>query len=125
VGVTVAVIPELGATYVLPARALSWVRETMTPNGRNYGYFGFNVDEEHTAADGVRLVVKTVDEKGPAAASGLRVGDNIIQASRKMATTIADIRDAAFYTKPGQYLDLKIRRGNVETSISVQAVDKK
>ena len=36
-----------------------------------------------------------------------------------------DLRDAAFYTKPGQYLDLKIKRGNTELGISVQAVEKR
>lgn len=124
-GFTVAVAPELGATYVLPARALSYVRENMTAAGRIYSYFGFNVEEENTATDGRRLVVKTVDDKGPAAVAGLKVGDVVTEASRRMATSVGDLRDAAFFTKPGQYLDLKVHRGNSDAPISIQAIEKK
>ncbi len=121
VGSSVAVLPELNAAYVLPARALAWVKEGLVAGGHVYSYFGFTVDEEHTP-EGVRLVVKTVDDKGPATA--LKVGDVIYEAARKSATTLGDLRDAAFYTKPGQYLDLKLRRGKEELAVSIQALGK-
>jgi serine protease Do len=125
VGITVAVLPELEATYVLPARALSWVRETMKPEGRVYSYFGFNVDEDHSLSDGTRLVVKNIDEKGPAAKADLRVGDVVTEAAHRGAFSISDLRDAAFYTKPGEYLDMKVRRDNRTIAVAVQAVEKK
>jgi serine protease Do len=125
VGVTVAVLPELQATYVLPGRAVDWVCSNMTPKGRQYGYFGFNVEEDHSVEDSTRLIVKTVDPKGPAIAANIKEGDIIEMAGGKEAATLGDLRDAAFYTKPGQYLDLKIKRGNEEMNVSVQAIEKK
>lgn len=126
VGVNVAVLPELGASYLLPARALAWVREGLASSGGHmYSYFGFNVEEEHSAEIPTQLVVRNVDEKGPAAQAGLKVGDVVLEAGRKTASTISDLRDAAFYTKAGQYLDLKILRAGKEIGISIQAEGKK
>jgi len=125
VGITVAVLPELQATYILPSRAVNWVCSNITPQGRVYSYLGFNVDEEHSADEGAKLIVKTVDPKGPAVAANLKEGDQIEMAGGKEACVLGDLRDAAFYTKPGQYLDLKIKRGTEEINTSVQAVEKK
>lgn len=126
VGVNVAVLPELEASYILPARALSWVREGLASSGgHTYSYFGFNVEESHTADAPTRLVVKNVDDKGPAASAGLKVNDIVVEAGRRPANTISDLRDAAFFTKAGQYLDLKISRNGKETNVSIQAQGKK
>lgn len=126
VGINVAVLPELGASYLLPARSLAWVREGLASSGGHmYSYFGFNVEEEHSAETPTQLVVRNVDDKGPAAAAGLKVGDILVEAGRKPATSISDLRDAAFYTKAGQYLDLKIRRNGKDTNIAIQAEGKK
>ena len=125
VGMTVAVLPELGATYVLPARALSWMRDSLAAGAHTSGYFGFNVNEEHSAETGSRLVVRNVDEKGPAAVAGLQLGDVVTEASRRAVNSISDLRDAVFYVKVGQYLDLKVRRGDKETPIAIQAQEKK
>lgn len=128
VGMNVATLPELGATYVLPARALNWVREGLASSGGHvYSYFGFNANEELGDDGKMRLVVKNVEDKdkGPAAQAGLRVGDVIVEAGNKLATSISDVRDAAFFTKPGQYLDLKVRRANKDIPVAIQAVEKK
>jgi S1-C subfamily serine protease len=124
VGVNVAALPELGSGYVLPARAVSWIRENLAAGGQNYGYFGFRVEEEHSSVTGTRLKVQSVDEKGPAA-ENLRVGDVVVEAGRKLALSLSDLRDAVFYVKPGQYLDLKVKRGDKEINVAVQAVEKK
>jgi S1-C subfamily serine protease len=97
----------------------------MTPTGRIYSYFGFNVEEDHSAEGGARLIVKTVDAKGPAEIAKLKEGDQILLAGGKEALSLGDLRDAAFYTKPGQYLDLKIKRGDSQINTSVQAQEKK
>lgn len=126
VGVNVAVLPELGASYLLPARALSWVREGLASSGgHTYSYFGFNVEEEHSPDVPTQLTVRNLEESGPAAKSGLKVGDVVLEAGRKPTLNISDLRDAAFYTKAGQYLDLKVRRGGKDTSLSIQAEGKK
>jgi S1-C subfamily serine protease len=123
VGMTVAALPEMGATYVLPARALAWVRDGLlsASGGALYGYFGFNAQEERSAADGLRLIVKNVENPGPAATAGLKVGDVITQAARKPVSGIGDLRDAAFYTRPGQYLDLQVQRGSQSLPLAIQA----
>jgi len=124
VGMTVATVPEVGASYVLGARALNWVREGILSSAKAHripSYFGFNAQEVKVAGEGIVLEVKSISDNSPAAKAGLKVGDRIMMAAAKPSKNIADLRDAVFFTKPGQYLDLKIVRDGKEKAVALLA----
>lgn len=124
VGMTVATVPEVGASYVLGARALNWVREGILASSDGHripSSFGFNAQEVKVAGEGLSLEVKSIADNSAASKAGLKVGDRIVMAAAKPCATIADLRDAVFFTKPGQYLDLKVMREDKSKAIALLA----
>jgi S1-C subfamily serine protease len=123
VGMTVAVLPEIGASFILPARAIAWVRDGLLADSgvMRYSYFGFHAEEDRSGSVPMQLAVNGIDPKSPAESAGLKEGDVIVTVAKRLCGSLSDLRDAAFYTKPGQYLDLTVRRGGVEIPIAIQA----
>jgi serine protease Do len=125
VGMTVSVMPEIGATFVIPARAIAWVKDALLAGAgkMSYPYFGFFADEDRSSGI-LQLIVKGVEANSPAVSSGLKVDDVIVAVAKKPCNNRSDLRDAAFFTKPGQYLDLTVRRSGTDVPIAIQAQGK-
>jgi S1-C subfamily serine protease len=116
-----AAVPPIPQTRVLPARAVRVILGHLA-QGRPVvrGWIGARFTVSGTGAERYVCVKSTepdhpaVEEGGPAARSGLRGEDVLVEANGKPVATIGDLYDLAFwveYEGPGNELDLAVRRG--------------
>ncbi len=68
-------------------------------------------------ADG--LLVRAVEEGGPAASAGLKEGDLVIAAAGRPTTSFDELTDALEALSPGAKLELRILRGTDEHTLEV------
>jgi putative serine protease PepD len=57
---------------------------------------------------------------GPAAGAGLRTGDLVIEVAGERIETGDELREAIDARKPGDELELKVRRGSEERDVTVE-----
>ena len=81
-----------------------------SPATPTIGYLGFEPDEESDIGRGVR--VKAVKLGAPAAKSGLKDGDLIVQVDGKVVTGLNEFDPILDRTVPGQKLDMIVVRDN-------------
>ncbi|TVR45961.1 MAG: serine protease [Puniceicoccaceae bacterium] len=113
VGITVASVPEVRSSYVVPSRALEkMVADFSTRGAIRYGTLPLELTERPDQDRLARVVVVDGVASGSAAASaGIRVGDKVRTMGGKQIRTIDDVRDAIFYARVGQFLLLEVDRG--------------
>ncbi len=119
---------NVGIAFAIPAKTVNDVVEQLKKSGSvSRGWLGVkiqNVDEDTSAALGLPAskgaLVSEITPDGPAAGSGLKVQDTILQVnadkindSKDLARKIADLR-------PDATVDLKVWRGGAEQSVKVK-----
>ncbi|MEQ1576794.1 MAG: Do family serine endopeptidase [Hyphomicrobium sp.] len=119
---------NVGIAFAIPARTVNDVVEQLKKSGSvSRGWLGVkiqNVDEDTSAAlglpDSKGALVSEITADGPAAGSGLKVQDTILQVnadkindSKDLARKIADLR-------PDAMVELKVWRGGAEQSVKVK-----
>ncbi len=111
VGVMLASLPETRSSLVLPTAAVERVREELAGSGHvSYGRFGF-VEQEFKEADtGPQVLVTSVEYGGPAAVADLRTGDQLLAIGSRTITRDSDLRQAWFFSQPGQVVTVRVRR---------------
>jgi len=121
-GMIVASLPEVSASYVLPVEALERVRNDLVLSGEvEEGWIGLEVEKRpRRIGDDEPLVVTAVEAGGPGEAAGLREGDRILSLDGEGASTIDRMRSVFFLTRPGQFLDMTILRDGEERNIGLQ-----
>lgn len=120
-GIQVGTLPEVDSSYVLPARAALRIRDDLLFSGEvNFGWMGFKVREEASIAGGRRLLLEVVDEDTPAEAAGLLPGDILLQIGDYAVQDIDDLRNAMFYTRVGQFVEVRVLRDDREREFSVR-----
>lgn len=109
IGMMIASVPELRASYVLPVRALQRLRDDVIFHGGvRPGWVGLDLEEQV----GTRSVlVKEVLPGTPAAAAGLAAGDLLLQMDGQPVKGLDEFRESSFYARIGQLVSLRIRRG--------------
>lgn len=121
IGLQVGSLPEVGSTYVLPARAAMRLRDDFLFYGEiQYGWIGFEVREVSSVEDGERLVLAEVMEDTPAEKVGLRAEDVLLQVGDYPVRTVDDLRNAMFYARVGQYIQLQVRRDGEVHELAVR-----
>jgi hypothetical protein len=90
---------------------------TATTTGRPLASLGIMPDYGHEAKDGLSL--SGVREGGPAAQAGLKEGDLIVKLGEKAINTIYDYMDAMEKQKPGDKVDVVVRRGGKDVTLPV------
>ena len=121
-GMIVASLPEVSASYVLPVEALERVRNDLVLSGGvEEGWIGLEVEKRpRRIGDNQPLVVTAVEPGGPGEVAGLREGDRILSLDGEGASTIDRMRSVFFLTRPGQFLDMTILREGEERNIGLQ-----
>ena len=106
---------NIGIGYAVPSDTASTVVEALLKDGEiERGYLGVRLSETD---DGVTLA--NVIEDDPADRAGLESGDVVLQAGGKPVDSAEDIQSAVSAKKPGEQLELQIRRGNDEQTVTV------
>ena len=125
IGIQVATLQEVDSSYILPARAALRIRDDLLFNGEvTFGWMGFTVSEEATIADGRRLSLAAVDPGTPAEVAGLQANDALIRIGDYTIRNIDDLRNAMFYTRVGQFVEVEVWREGQRRVFSVKLAER-
>jgi serine protease Do len=123
VGIVVSGLENNSACYAVPIEAAEKIRSDFVRFGEaRHGWIGVNnVSPASEQIDGSRAMVTQVVEDAPAARSGLKEGDVLLQVGKKKITEPEDVFDASFYITAGDTVPITVIRGNQKMTFQVQA----
>ena len=119
VGVAAQIRSESGGSdgvgYAVPGDTAKRVADELIANGTvEHAYLGVRLEDDGPA----RLV--SVATGSPAARGGLQNGDLVIEVDGQQIETGDELRQAIDEQKPGDELELKVRRGGSEKTVTVK-----
>src|SRR6266576_1365444 len=113
---------ENNSCYALPIEAAEKIRSDFVRFGEaRHGWIGANVAEASAPVEGSRAVTKDIAKDTPAAESGMKPGDVVLQIGRTKVHEPEDILDASFFLTAGDVVPITVMRGNEKVTFSVQA----
>jgi serine protease Do len=123
VGIVVSGLENNSACYAVPIEAAEKIRSDFVRFGEaRHGWIGVNnVSPGPKDVDGSRAVITQVGADAPAARSGIKDGDVLLQVGRKKITEPEDVFDASFYITAGDVVPITVVRGNHKITFNVQA----
>jgi serine protease Do len=122
-GIQVGSLPDVASSYILPARAALRIRDDVLFSGKvTYGWIGFEVEIRSSIDSGRELVLSQVFSDSPAEAAGMLEGDVLKDIGEYPIQVLDDLRNAMFYTRVGQYVDVTVDRGGESRRFSVRIV---
>ncbi len=123
VGMSVAAIPELGGSYILPPDALARVRDDLMFSGHIiHSWMGFEVGERLNTDDTHAVYLSKVVEGAPADEAGLAEGDHLVSIGGRPIETIPDVQGAIFFTRPNQFTPVQVRRDDEIVEVSIKTL---
>ena len=121
VGMTIASLPEIGGSFILPAKAVAKIRDDIMLCGEPvYSWFGLRA-EDADGPEGTRIVVTLVAENAPAKKAGFILGDEIVEINSKRVSNNTELRDCTFFVRPGETAVFKIKRADKLIKLEVLA----
>jgi len=97
----------------LPIEAAEKIRNDFVRFGEpRHGWIGANVSEASEAVEARAPLQKTLWKDTPAAESGMRPGDVVLQIGRTKVREPEDILDASFFLTAGDVVPITVMRGN-------------
>lgn len=122
VGILVSSLENNSACYALPIEAAEKIRADFVRFGEaRHGWIGINVTEAETSVEGSRAEMTKILEGTPAADSGIKAGDVLLQVGRKKVREPEDVLDASFFITAGETVPITVMRGNEKLTFNVQA----
>lgn len=122
-GIQVGALPDVGSSYILPARAALRIRDDILFSGNvTYGWIGFEVDPQSSIENGRQIVLSEIFPDTPAKKAGLMEGDLLRQIGDYRISSLDQLRNAMFYARVGQYVDVRVLREGEPRVFSVQIV---
>src|ERR1043166_3015604 len=122
VGILLYHLENNAACYALPIEAAEKIRSDYVRFGEpRHGWIGANVAEGATEVEGSRAVTKDIMKDTPAADSGMKSGDVVLQIGRTKVHEPEDILDASFFLTAGDTVPITVMRGKEKLTFNVQA----
>ena len=122
VGIVVSSLENNSSCYALPIEAAEKIRSDFARFGEaRHGWIGANVSEAVAAVEGSRAETTGLVEGTPAAESGMKAGDIVVQIGRTKVTEPEDILDASFYITAGDTVPITVVRNGEKITFNVQA----
>src|SRR5438552_7797132 len=122
VGIVVSSLENNSACYAVPIEAAEKIRGDFVRFGEaRHGWVGINVSEAPKPVEGSRAEMTQIMEGTPAAGSGIKPGDILLQVGRKKVTQPEDVLDASFFVTAGDTVPITVMRGNQKLTFHVQA----
>jgi putative serine protease PepD len=113
---------NVGVGYAVPVETVKNVVEQLLADGSaEHGYLGVQLGDP---GDEEGVPVAEVVAGGPAADGGLRAGDRILRVAGDEVDAVADVRTAVGDRKPGDRVQLEVRRGGDTTTVTVVLGDR-
>src|SRR5437899_2748330 len=122
VGIVVSSLENNSACYAVPIEAAEKLRSDFVRFGEaRHGWVGINVSEAPQPVEGSRAEMTQIMEDTPAARSGIKPGDILLQVGRKKVTQPEDVLDASFFITAGDTVPITVVRGEQKLTFHVQA----
>src|SRR6266536_2215776 len=122
VGIVVSSLENNSSCYALPIDAAEKIRADFVRFGEaRHGWIGINVSEAQAPVEGSRAEMTQIMEETPAADSGIKAGDILLQVGRKKVREPEDVLDAAFFITAGDIVPITVMRGNQKLTFDVRA----
>jgi serine protease Do len=123
VGIVVSGLENNSACYAVPIEAAEKIRSDFVRFGEaRHGWIGVNnVSLASKEVDGSRAMVTQVADDTPAARSGIKEGDVLLQVGKKKISDPEDVFDASFYITAGDMVPITVIRGSEKMTFHVQA----
>ena len=105
-----------GIGYAIPIETVDNVVEQLVEDGTvEHAYLGVRMSDDD---GGARIV--SVTAGGPADEAGLEVGDLVVEAGGEPVESSDDVRNAVSSRKPGDELELEVRRGSDTEQVTAE-----
>jgi S1-C subfamily serine protease len=122
VGILLYSLDNNASCYALPIEAAEKIRSDFMRFGEpRHGWIGANVREGTAPVDGSRAVTTEIMKDTPAAESGMKPGDIVLQIGRVKVHEPEDILDASFFLTAGDVVPITVMRGDQKLTFNVQA----
>lgn len=122
VGIVVSSLENNSSCYAVPIEAAEKIRSDFVRFGEaRHGWVGINVSEAPAPVDGSRAEMTQIMEGTPAASSGIKSGDILLQVGRTKVTQPEDVLDASFFITAGDTVPITVVRGDEKLTFNVQA----
>jgi len=122
VGILVSSIEGGSACYALPIDAAEKIRSDYVRFGdAHHGWIGIDVQQADQTIAGSTAVMTDIREDGPAADSGLKPGDILLQVGNVTVHEPEDVFDASFFISAGDSVPITVMRGDQKLTVNVQA----
>jgi serine protease Do len=122
VGIVVSSLENNSACYAVPIEAAEKIRADFMRFGEaRHGWVGINVSLAHQPVEGSLAEMTQIMEETPAARSGIKAGDILLQVGRKKVTQPEDVLDASFFITAGDVVPITVMRGNQKLTFNVPA----
>jgi S1-C subfamily serine protease len=123
IGMSVASITELDASYCLPVAALTRVRDDLLFSGRIiHSWMGFEVGEVLGSDIENAVYLTSVIEGAPAHLAGMQEGDRLISIAGHPIQTVSDVPGAVFFTRANQFTSLTVARDGELLEFSLKTI---
>lgn len=123
IGMTVASIPDLDASYCLPVDALTRVRDDLLFSGKIvHSWMGFEVAEKLNTDDTHAVYLSRVIEDSPSAKAGLQTGDHLVSIAGRSIEDVSDVPGAIFFIRANQFASIVVLREGQQMEFSVKAL---
>ncbi len=122
VGIVVSSLENNSSCYAVPIEAAEKIRSDFMRFGEaRHGWVGINVSLAHQPVEGSMAEMTQIMQDTPAARSGIKPGDILLQVGRKKVTQPEDVLDASFFITAGDIVPITVMRGNEKLTFNVQA----
>ncbi len=111
-----------GGCYAMPINAAEKIRMDYVRFGEaRHGWVGVTVEEQAEPTEGSRVKVVDLGPDTPAAKSGLKDGDILLQVDQTKITTTEDVIDAAYFLTAGDTVKISVIRDGQPLSLDVRS----
>ena len=122
VGIVVSSLENNSSCYAVPIEAAEKIRGDFMRFGEaRHGWVGINVSTAHQPVEGSLAEMTQIMEDTPAARSGIKAGDILLQVGRKKVSQPEDVLDASFFITAGDVVPITVMRGNQKLTFNVPA----
>lgn len=124
VGIITSSVDGGASCHALPVAAISKILSDFATHGTvRPGWLGLTVEPFVPSVDTSPPVVTEVANGSPGQASGIQPGDILLRIGSRTINSAPDAMDAAFYLRPGETVDLVVRRSGKEINFSATISD--
>ena len=122
VGIVVSSLENSSSCYAVPIEAAEKLRSDYMRFGEvRHGWIGISVAEAPDPVDGSRIEMTDILPDTPAAESGVKRGDILLQIGKKEVHQPEDVFDASFYLTAGDSVPITVVRDGQKLTFNVQA----